>query len=149
MQKSLRSVCLVAIILVGGVGAGGLGERGELAGGILTSQAHAQAPSQPSMPAPIPSSGVPAAPPSTAGVQPASVPAARPGQRQATTPEGIVCSADADAQNLHGRDRTRFRRKCIAAKRRGTTTAAVQPPATAADAAPAAASAVLPSPAKP
>jgi anti-sigma28 factor (negative regulator of flagellin synthesis) len=35
-------------------------------------------------------------------------------QKQASTPEGIECSAQADAQKLTGKPRVKFRKKCIA-----------------------------------
>ncbi len=36
------------------------------------------------------------------------------GKKKASTPEGIECSAQADAKNLHGKERKTFRSKCIA-----------------------------------
>lgn len=39
--------------------------------------------------------------------------APKAGQKKATTPEGQACSAEADAKNLHGKDRVKFRAKCI------------------------------------
>ena len=41
------------------------------------------------------------------------------GRKQASTPEGIACSAEADEQKLTGKPRTSFRRKCIAQKKAG------------------------------
>ena len=35
-------------------------------------------------------------------------------RKQATTPEGIECSSQADAKNLKGKERRSFRSKCIA-----------------------------------
>lgn len=39
--------------------------------------------------------------------------APKAGQKKASTPEGQACSAEADAKNLHGKDRVKFRSKCI------------------------------------
>lgn len=39
--------------------------------------------------------------------------APKAGQKKATTPEGQACSAEADAKSLHGKDRQKFRNKCI------------------------------------
>lgn len=33
--------------------------------------------------------------------------------KKATTPEGIECSKQADEKNLHGKERKKFRSKCI------------------------------------
>ena len=41
--------------------------------------------------------------------------AANPAQKTATTPEGQACSAEADAKNLHGKERSKFRSKCVRA----------------------------------
>ena len=48
-------------------------------------------------------------PPPSATAAPA---AAKKGAKQATTPEGIACSAEADAKGLHGKERTKFRNAC-------------------------------------
>jgi psiF repeat len=36
--------------------------------------------------------------------------------KQAKTPEGAACSAEADAKNLHGKERKKFRAACMKAK---------------------------------
>ncbi len=43
----------------------------------------------------------------------ATMTAPKAGQKKASTPEGQACSAEADAKNLHGKDRVKFRSKCI------------------------------------
>jgi hypothetical protein len=50
--------------------------------------------------------------PSTAAT-PATTPTTKGVMKKPTTPEGIACSEQADAKGLHGKDRTKFRRKCI------------------------------------
>lgn len=51
--------------------------------------------------------------------------APKAGQKKASTPEGQACSAEADAKNLHGKERVKFRSKCIKDKKAkaGTTAA--------------------------
>lgn len=56
-----------------------------------------------------PAPKAPAAAPKTTETKKAFVP------KKATTPAGIKCSADADAQNLHGKERRKFRSACIRA----------------------------------
>lgn len=60
-------------------------------------------------PAPAPAAKAPAA------KAPA---AAKPGRKAATTPWGKECSAEADAQSLKGKERQKFRRKCISEKKK-------------------------------
>ena len=66
--------------------------------------------------APAPSAPVAPKPPVAATAPPpaatAAPAAAKKGAKQATTPEGIACSAEADAKNLHGKERTKFRNTC-------------------------------------
>ena len=82
----------------------------------------ATTPSTPVAPkAPAASTPAPTAPAGTAMAP------KKAGQKQATTPEGQACSAEADAKNLHGKDRTKFRNKCIKdmkAAAKGTATTA-------------------------
>ena len=74
-------------------------------------QATAPAPTAPTAPkAPVAATTPPPAAPATATVAPK---AKNPAQKTASTPEGIQCSAEADTKNLHGKDRTKFRNKCI------------------------------------
>ena len=58
-------------------------------------------------PAPAPGAGTPGAS-TKAPAPPAKA------RRQASTPEGIECSAQADSKALKGKERRRFRSKCIA-----------------------------------
>ena len=51
--------------------------------------------------------------------------------KKATTPEGIECSAQADAKNLHGKERTKFRKKCISDIKKAAAAAKGAPAATA------------------
>jgi hypothetical protein len=51
------------------------------------------------------------------------------GQKAASTPEGIACSAEADAKNLHGKERTKFRRACIKGKLAAEGKSATKAPA--------------------
>lgn len=62
-------------------------------------------------PAPAPAAKAPAV------KAPAGAPAAKPGRKVATTPWGKECSAEADAQNLKGKERQKFRRKCVSQKK--------------------------------
>ena len=59
----------------------------------------------------------PQAPPAAApkAAEPAKPAATAPkkGQKKATTPEGIECSTQADAKGLKGKERKKFRTKCI------------------------------------
>lgn len=58
----------------------------------------------------------PQAPPAAAPKAAAPAPAttkAKGVPKKASTPEGIECSAQADAKNLHGKERKSFRSKCI------------------------------------
>ena len=65
-------------------------------------------------PAPVaPKAPVAATPPPAAPVAPKAKGAAL---KQPKTPEAAACSAEADAQNLHGKPRKTFRAKCIKAK---------------------------------
>lgn len=41
------------------------------------------------------------------------------GSKRASTPEGIECSAQADAKSLKGKERRSFRSKCISALKKG------------------------------
>ncbi len=62
----------------------------------------------------------PAAPPAATKAPPAAVapgkaatPAKAPATKTATTPWGIHCSGEADKQTLKGKEREKFRSKCI------------------------------------
>ena len=78
--------------------------------GLGAGVAFAQAPAAPAAPAAAPAAGAKA--PAAAVVK---APAKTTGvPKQATTPEGIECSKQADAQNLHGKPRKAFRKKCVA-----------------------------------
>ena len=57
------------------------------------------------------------APTTTAPATTAPAKAKNPAQKTAKTPEGQACSAEADAKNLHGKERVKFRRSCISAAR--------------------------------
>ena len=82
---------------------------GLLAVGLSAGFALAQAP------APGTAATAPGAAARPTGVTPlATAPKAKGIQKAASTPEGIECSAQADAQNKHGKDRVKFRKKCIA-----------------------------------
>ncbi|HEX4892753.1 MAG TPA: PsiF family protein [Hyphomicrobiaceae bacterium] len=47
--------------------------------------------------------------------------------KKATTPEGIECSAQADAKSLKGKARQAFRRKCIAGLKKANAPAKAAP----------------------
>jgi hypothetical protein len=97
----------------------------------------------------------PATPPPPAAAPKAGAPATVPpvqrqkgaARKRASTPEGIACSAEADAKGLKGPERRSFRRRCIAEIRKGAlpaqpgqpvgTPGAVQPPPAAAPTPPA------------
>ncbi len=49
--------------------------------------------------------------------------------KTATTPEGAACSAEADAAGIKGKERRNFRRKCVAAIKKGEPTPKAPPPA--------------------
>ena len=52
--------------------------------------------------------------PVTKAAEPAKTEAAVKGvPKKATTPEGIECSKQADEKKLHGKERKKFRNKCI------------------------------------
>jgi hypothetical protein len=60
-----------------------------------------------------------AAPVATAPAPAAAATAAKPAAanlKKSTTPEGQACSADADAKNLHGKERKKFRAACMKGK---------------------------------
>ena len=57
------------------------------------------------------------APTTTAPAVTAPAKVKNPAQKTAKTPEGQACSAEADAKNLHGKERVKFRRSCISAAR--------------------------------
>jgi psiF repeat len=44
--------------------------------------------------------------------------------KKSTTPEGIQCSAEADAKGLKGKERKSFRGKCMAAAKKAAQAAA-------------------------
>ena len=71
-----------------------------LSAAVAGAQTAPQAP-----PAATPKAAAPAA------AKPAT--AAKGVPKKASTPEGIECSAQADAKNLHGKERKSFRSKCI------------------------------------
>lgn len=79
----------------------------------------------------------PAAPPAAAKA-PAAAPKAKGVQKQASTPEGTECSAQADAKNLHGKERVKFRKKCISDLKKAAKAGAAAKAPAAAPAAPAA-----------
>jgi hypothetical protein len=93
---------------------------------LAVSVAQAQTPQAP--PAATPKAAEPAA---KAATPPKS------GQKKASTPEGIECSAQADAKNLHGKERKTFRTKCIRDLKKASATKSA-PAAAKAPAAPAA-----------
>lgn len=101
---------------------------GLVAFGLSTGAAFAQAPAAP---ATAPAAKAPAAP---AAKAPAAAPAKTVGvPKKASTPEGEKCSAEADAKNLHGKDRVKFRKKCISDIKKAAKAAAkaAKAPATA------------------
>ena len=84
---------------------------GLVAVGLSTGMALAQAPTT----SPVTPRAPATAPPPVASVPaPGPVGKARGSLKTATTPEGIQCSAEADAQQLKGAPRRKFRRTCIA-----------------------------------
>lgn len=66
--------------------------------------------------APAPAAPAPAAPKAAA---PKAAAPKTGGRKKATTPEGIQCSAEADAKGLKGKERRSFRNKCISALKKG------------------------------
>jgi hypothetical protein len=105
-----------------------------LAFGLSAGIAFAQAPAAPATTAPAvakPAMPAPAAPAATVA-KPAAKVAGVP--KTASTPEGVECSKQADAKNLHGKERVKFRAKCKsdlkkAAKAGGATAAPAAMPA--------------------
>jgi psiF repeat len=89
---------------------------------VLTGSAWAQAPT-----ATTPAPSAPAA-------APAAKEKGKAPPKTATTPEGATCSAEADAKGLKGKERRSFRRKCIAAIKKGQPTPTAPAPGTAAPA---------------
>lgn len=69
----------------------------------------------------------PQAPPAAAPK--AAAAPAKSGQKKATTPEGIECSTQADAKNLHGKERKKFRAKCISDLKKAKATPKAADPA--------------------
>lgn len=69
----------------------------------------------------------PAAPSATAPAKPAAAapapttPAASTAVKKERTPESLKCSADADAKNLHGTERKKFRDKCMRDAKKAAT----------------------------
>lgn len=90
--------------------------------------ASAQAPAPAATPAPAAQPAMPAA----------KAAAPKAGVKKATTPEGIECSAQADAKNLHGAERKKFRNACIKQIKAAAKAAKSAPAAAAPAAAPAA-----------
>jgi psiF repeat len=81
---------------------------------VAFAQATAPAPTAPVAPkAPVAATTPPPSAPVMA-TAPKAV-AKNPAMKTASTPEGIQCSAEADAKALHGKERTKFRNKCIRA----------------------------------
>ena len=80
----------------------------------------------------------PAATPPAAAKAPAAAPKAKGVPKQASTPEGTECSAQADAKNLHGKERVKFRKKCISDLKKAAKAGAAAKAPAAAPAAPAA-----------
>ena len=81
-----------------------------------TSLAFAQAP--PPAPAPAPTTP-PAATAPAKPTPPATAKKGTPPQKKATTPEGQICSAEADKNGLKGRERRNYRARCKAAVKKG------------------------------
>lgn len=79
---------------------------GALAGSVV---AQAPATPPPAASAPAPKATVPPPTAPTAAKEKGKAP-----PKTATTPEGVTCSAEADAKGLKGKERKTFRRKCIA-----------------------------------
>ncbi len=63
-----------------------------------------------------PKAPVAATTPAPTVTAPAATAAKKGAQKQAKTPEGQACSADADAKNLHGKERKKFRAACMKEK---------------------------------
>lgn len=100
--------------------------------GLSAGVALAQAPAAPAATAPAAKAPA-AAPAAKAPAKTVGVP------KKATTPEGEKCSAEADAKNLHGKERVKFRKKCISdIKKAAKAAAAAAKAPAAAPAAPAA-----------
>ena len=107
---------------------------GLLAIGLSAGFALAQAPA-PGGATPVPG-GAPISQPKggVVATPPAAV-KAKGTPKAASTPEGIECSAQADAQNKHGKDRVKFRKKCISDLKKAAKGPAAAPAKAAAPAA--------------
>jgi psiF repeat len=86
---------------------------GSVAALAQTPPAAPAAPKAPAVTAPAPTAAAPAA---------AAKPAAA-NLKKSMTPEGQACSADADAKNLHGKERKKFRAACMKGKTAGAAPA--------------------------
>jgi uncharacterized protein YkwD len=76
------------------------------------------APVAPKAPAVAVTAPAPTAAAPTAAAPTAAAPAAKKGAalKKAMTPEGQACSTEADAKNLHGKERKKFRATCMKGK---------------------------------
>ena len=110
---------------------------GLLAIGLSAGVALAQAPA-PGTTAPAPGAAPAVKAPPAAAVKAKGTPKA------ASTPEGIECSAQADAKALHGKERVKFRRKCVADIKKAAAGTTAKPAAAAAKPAAAAPAATAP-----
>ncbi len=103
-------------------------------GGATAAFAQATAPAPTTAPV-APKAPVATTPPPAASATTVAPKAANPALKQATTPEGQACSAEADAKNLHGKERSKFRSKCVRAAKAAAAKGAAPvtaPPAAAA-----------------
>jgi hypothetical protein len=99
-----------------------------------TSLALAQTPPPAPAPSTPPAATVPSKP-----TPPATAKKGTPPPKKATTPEGQVCSAEADKYGLRGRERRNYRSRCIKAVKKGQPPPPVTPVRAAPKAAPKAA----------
>ena len=113
---------IIATSLVSGLLALGLSAGAALAQGATTTAPSSTPAVKPPVTATIPPVGTPPVAAKAKGIP-----------KAASTPEGIECSSQADAKNLHGKERVKFRKKCIAdiKKAAGGAKAAAKPASTA------------------
>jgi hypothetical protein len=107
-MRMMNSVLAAAVALV----VGSTAAFAQLAPAAPAAPAAPKAPVA-AAPAPAPTAAAPA---TTTAAKPA-VKAAGANLKKPQTPEAAACSADADAKNLHGKERKKFRAACMKGKK--------------------------------
>jgi psiF repeat len=105
-MRMMNSVLAAAVAIV-------VGSAAALAQTPPAAPAAPVAPKAPMAAAPAPSVAAPSA---TTAAKPA-VKASGANLKKPQTPEAAACSADADAKNLHGKERKKFRAACMKGKK--------------------------------